>query len=135
MLSAGTAAGSGSTSGAYDPDGAFEDLVVADVYAPEGISTRIVGGEVTVERGEQPMVVPFRVEDADGGAASGLAVRPGPAHPGLPFVEPGAQINLKPGLRFVADLDDYVTNPSGGPLSFTLKSRMWASPQTSSTQR
>ena len=36
VLSAGTA-GSGSTSGAYDPDGPFEDLVVADVYAPEGI--------------------------------------------------------------------------------------------------
>ena len=58
--------------------------MVADVYAPPGIATRIVGGEVTVERGDQPMVVPFRVEDADGGAATGLAVRarrPTPACP------------------------------------------------------
>ena len=128
VLSAGTA-GSGSTSGAYDPDGPFEDLVVADVYAPEGIDTRIVGGQVTVERAEQPMVVPFRVEDADGGAATGSLYVPA-ADSGLPFVDPGAEIKLKPGQRFQADLDDYVTNPSGGSLAFTLKSRMWASPQT-----
>ena len=129
MLSAGPARTPGSTSGAYDPDGPFEDLVVADVYAPEGIATRIVGGEVTVERAEQPMVVPFRVEDADGGAATGSLYVPA-ADSGLPFVDPDALIKLKPGQRLQADLDDYVTNPSGGTLAFTLKSRMWASPQT-----
>ena len=111
VLSAGTA-GSGSTSGAYDPDGPFEDLVVADVYAPEGIATRIVGGEVTVERAEQPMVVPFRVEDADGGAATGSLYVPA-ADSGLPFVDPDALIKLKPGQRLQADLDDYVDQPVG----------------------
>ena len=120
---------SGSSSGAYDPDGPFEDLVVADVYAPSGIATRIVGGQVTVERGDQPMVVPFRVEDADGGAATGSLYVPA-ADSGLPFVEPGALIELKPGQKVEAKLADYVTNPSDGPLSFTLKNRMWASPAT-----
>ena len=120
---------SGSSSGAYDPDGPFEDLVVADVYAPAGIATRIVGGEVTVERGDQPMVVPFRVEDADGGAATGSLYVPA-ADSGLPFVEPDALIKLKPGQKVDVKLADYVTNPSGGPLSLTLKSRMWPSPAT-----
>ena len=120
---------SGSSSGAYDPDGPFEDLVVADVYAPAGIATRIVGGQVTVERGDHPMVVPFRVEDAEGGAATGSLYVPA-ADSGLPFVEPDALIKLKPGQKVEAKLADYVTNPSGGPLSLTLKSRMWPSPAT-----
>ena len=70
VLTAGSTGGEGSTSGAYDPDGPFEDLVNADadVYAPQGIATRIEGGRVTVERAEQPIVVPFRVEDAGGSA-------------------------------------------------------------------
>ncbi len=132
VLSAGPVvdgAPSGSTSGAYDPDGPSEDLVVADVYAPPGITTRIEGGRVTVERAEQPMVVPFRVEDADGGAATGSLYVPA-ADSGLPFVEPDALIRLKAGVKREVDLSDYVSNPSGGQVSFTLKSRMWASPST-----
>ena len=111
------------------PTGPFEDLVVAEVYAPAGITTRIDGGKITVERAEQPMVVPFRVEDADGGAATGSLYVPA-ANSGLPYVEPDALIRLKPGQQREVDLADYVVNPSGGPISFTLKSRMWASPQT-----
>ena len=64
VLSAGTQT-SGSTSGAYDPDGPFEDLRVAEVYAPEGIATRIDGGKVTVERARA----------ADGGAVPGRGRR------------------------------------------------------------
>ena len=127
VLTAGSDDVSGSTSGAYDPDGPFEDLVVADVYAPPGIGTRIEGGRVTVERAEQPMVVPFRVEDGDGGATTGSLYVPA-ADSGLPFVDPDAMITLKPGQKRDVDLSDYVTNPSGGPLAFTLKSRIWASP-------
>ena len=129
VLTAGSRHDAGSTSGAYDPDGPFEDLVVADVYAPPGVATRIEGGRVTVERAEQPMVVPFRVEDADGGAATGSLYVPA-ADSGLPFVDPDALITLKPGHERDIDLDDYVTNPSGGPVAFTLKSRIWASPLT-----
>jgi hypothetical protein len=128
VLSAGTAT-NGSASGAYDPDGPFEELVVADVYAPEGISTRIQGGRVTVERAQGPMVVPFRVEDGDGGAATGSLYVPA-ADSGQPYVDPDAVIRLQPGQRLRAVLSDYVVNPSGGPLRFTLKSRMWASPET-----
>ena len=75
------------------------------------------------------MVVPFRVEDADGGAATGSLYVPA-ADSGLPFVDPDALITLKPGQKRDVDLDDYVTNPSGGPVAFTLKSRIWASPLT-----
>ena len=127
VLSAGTQT-SGSASGAYDPDGPFEDLRVAEVYAPEGIATRIDGGKVTVERAEQPMVVAFRVEDADGGAATGSLYVPA-ADSGLPFVKPDASITLDAGQKLNAQLSDYVVNPSGGDVAFTLKSRMWASPQ------
>jgi hypothetical protein len=126
VLSAGTRT-TGSASGAYDPDGPFEGLRVAEVYAPEGIATSIDGGSVTVERAEQPMVVPFRVEDADGGAATGSLYVPA-ADSGLPFVRPGASIDLDPGQKLNALLSDYVVNPSGGSVDFTLKSRMWASP-------
>jgi len=119
----------GSTSGAYDPDGPFEDLRVAEVYAPEGIAASVSGGRISVERAEQPMVVPFQVEDADGGAATGSLYVPA-ANSGLPFVLPDALIKLKPGQRLNADLADYVVSPSGGPVSFTLKNRVWASPLT-----
>jgi hypothetical protein len=128
VLSAG-ASGLGSASGAYDPDGPADELVVAAVYAPAGIATRIHGGRITVERADQPMVVPFRVEDADGGAATGSLYVPA-ADSGVPFVKPGALITLQPGVPFDADLGDYVTNPSGGRLRFTLNDRMWASPLT-----
>ncbi len=131
VLSAGSDA-SGSTSGAYDPDGPFEELRVAQVYAPQGVTASIAGGKITVERAEQPMVVPFRVEDADGGAATGSLYVPA-ANSGLPYVQPDAMIRLKPGGKVVENLADYVVNPSGGPLSFTLKSRMWASPETKLT--
>ena len=77
VLTAGSTDDAGSTSGAYDPDGPFEDLVVADVYAPPGIATRIEGGRVTVERAEQPMVVPFRVEDARWRRRHRLSLRAG----------------------------------------------------------
>ena len=75
------------------------------------------------------MVVPFRVEDADGGAATGSLYVPA-ADSGPPYVEPDALIRLEPGQRLEADLSDYVINPSGGPVRFTLKNRMWASPLT-----
>ncbi|MBF4769105.1 fibronectin type III domain-containing protein [Nocardioides agariphilus] len=120
-------AASGSTSGAYDPDGPAEDLVVSGVYAPPGVVASIDGAEVTVERGAQPMVVPFRVEDRDGGSATASLYVP-PADTNLPVVDPDALITVRPGQRRELDLADFVTNPSGGPLHLTLKSRVWASP-------
>ena len=52
VLSAGSAT-SGSTSGAYDPDGPFEDLRVAEVYAPEGITASVA--EVIEARADKPI--------------------------------------------------------------------------------
>jgi hypothetical protein len=124
-----TAGGSGSTSGAYDPDGPADGLRVAQVYAAPGVATTINGGRITVQRTDQPMVVPFRVEDADGGAATGSLYVPAAAA-GLPFVKPNAQITVRPGGSVTGRLGDYVVNPSGGPLAVTLKSRIWSSPAT-----
>ena len=93
------------------------------------MTTAIDGGEVTVTRGDQPMVVPFRVEDGDGGAATASIYVPA-ADSGLPFVEPDALIRLKPGQEREVDVADYVTNPSGGPVSLTFKNRIWTSPRT-----
>ena len=56
---------------AYDPDGPRADqLKIAEVFAPQGVTAKVEGSKITVPRGKQPIVVPFRVEDADGGAAT-----------------------------------------------------------------
>ncbi|WP_134766967.1 Ig-like domain-containing protein [Nocardioides sp. 1609] len=113
---------------AYDPDGEPEDLRVSKVFAPQGTTATIAGGEVTVQRGAEPMVVPFRVRDADGGAATGSIYVP-PVDAGAPYVVPGASIEVDPGETESLDLADYVVNPGGGPVQFTLQDRIWASPE------
>ncbi|MGH3347473.1 MAG: fibronectin type III domain-containing protein, partial [Nocardioides sp.] len=112
---------------AYDPDGPSEDLVVAEVLPPAGVRAEVEGSTITVVRGPQPMVVPFRVEDADDGATTASLYVP-PASNGLPYVEADGLIQVDPGESVDADLDDYVVNPSGGPVQFTLKNRIWPSP-------
>ncbi len=117
---------------AYDPDGepgAADYLAVAKVFAPAGTTATVRGSEVTVERGEQPLVVPFRVRDADGGSATASLFVP-PLDGGAPYVVPDAAIQVEPGATERLDLTDYVVNPSGGPVRFTLKDRIWASPAT-----
>jgi hypothetical protein len=113
---------------AYDPDGSADDLEVTDVFAPVGVRASVDGGRVTVARGEQPIVVPFRVEDADGGAATASLYVPATGT-GLPYVVADGTIRLDPGESKKLDLSDYVVNPAGGPVSFTLKDRIWASPE------
>ena len=132
-----TAGGSGSSSvtvdvleSAYDPDGLPEDLRVTKVFAPRGVSSSIDGGEVTVERGSQPMVVPFRVRDADGGQATASLYVP-PLDDATPFLLPGASISIDSGATGSFDLGDYVATSDGGPVSFTLDGRIWGSPVTS----
>ena len=112
---------------AYDPDGPSGALVVAEVLPPSGVMATVDGSTITVVRGEQPVVVPFRVEDADGGATTASLYVP-PADNGLPYVEADGLIEVDPGEAVEADVGDYVVNPSGGPLSFTLKNRIWPSP-------
>jgi hypothetical protein len=112
---------------AYDPDGPNEDLMIAEVLPPSGVVAEIDGSRLNVVRGEQPVVVPFTVEDADGGATTASLYVP-PATDGLPYVDPDALIQVDPGEAVEVDLDDYVENPSGGPLQFTLKNRIWPSP-------
>ncbi len=120
-------AATGSTAGAYDPDGPAEDLVVSGVYPPPGVTASVEGPEVTVVRGAEPVVVPFTVEDADGGSATASLYVP-PADSQVPVVDPDALITVEPGGERELTLADYVTSPTGGPLSLTLKSRLWASP-------
>jgi len=127
VLSAGTSS-TGSSTGAYDPDGPAEELRVTRVYAPSGVAAHVEGETITVQRTDHPMVVPFRVEDADGGSATASLYVPA-ADAGVPYVKPSALIRLKPGQRQTVDLADYVVNPSGGPIDFTLKSRVWSSPR------
>ena len=115
---------------AYDPDGAPEDLQVTKVFTPRGISAQVDGGTLTVERGPEPMVVPFRVRDADGGAASASLFVP-PLVSAAPALVPGATIRIDSGATASFDLADYVVNPAGGPVRFTLQDRIWASPATS----
>ncbi len=115
---------------AYDPDGTASELRVTDVYVPQGVASSIDGQRVTVARGDQPMVVPFRVRDGDGGAATASLYVP-PTDDGAPYVKAGASIELDPGDTTSEKLTDLVVNPAGGPVKFTLKERIWASPETS----
>ncbi len=113
---------------AYDPDGAAEDLTVTDVFVPAGTPpAEVVDGRITVARGDQPSVVPFRVEDADGGAATGSLYVPARGR-NLPYVRDGALIELAPGESVRARLSDYVVNPAGGPVTISLPDRVAASP-------
>lgn len=96
--------------GAYDPDGPTKQLRVAEVYTDDA---RINGTKVTVLRSEQPRVVAFRVEDADGGATIANLYVP-PTGTALPYVKPGAVIRLDPGQERKLPVSSYVVNPSGG---------------------
>ena len=100
---------------AYDPDGPSDALRVTDVFAPAGVDATVVGGKITLARGDLPLVVPFRVVDGDGGAAVAQLYVP-PRSGNLPFVKPNGLIRLAPGESKRVRLGDYVVSPSGLPL-------------------
>jgi len=113
---------------AYDPDGAAEDLEIPRVFvAPGSPDAEVEDGRITVARGDQPTVVPFRVEDADGGAATASLYVPARGS-NLPYVREDALIELDPGESVRARLADYVVNPAGGPVQVTLPDRVSSSP-------
>jgi hypothetical protein len=121
--------------GAYDPDGTIADLKVTKVYGTEGEPTVNAGGDtIKVNRGPNPIVVPFRVEDADGAAASASLYVP-PTGSGIPYVKPDALIELSEGGSAKGNLKDYVVNPSGGALRLTGRESVSASPAELETQR
>ncbi len=97
--------------GAYDPDGPAEDLTVTDVYGDPS-ATVIDGAQIRVDRGAEPKVLPFRVEDGDGAAASASVYVP-PTGNGLPYVLDGVQIDLDSGGSVTGKLSDYIAAPSG----------------------
>ncbi len=113
---------------AYDPDGAEGDLEVTEVFTPVGVpAARVANGKITLARGDQPAVVPFRVTDGDGGVASASVFVPARGR-NLPYVRANAVLRLDPGERLQARLEDYVVNPSGGPVSITVSDRVRVSP-------
>ena len=114
--------------GAYDPDGTVEGLSVTKVYGAEG-DPRISpdGAEISVDRGPNPIVVPFRVEDANGAAATASIYVP-PTGTGIPYVKPGALIELDEGGSARGKLSDVIVNPSGTSLRLTRGSSVTASP-------
>ena len=113
---------------AYDPDGSADDLTVTDVFVPVGVPpAEVVDGRITVARGDEPIVVPFRVEDADGGAATASLYVPA-AGDNLPFVREGAVIEVDPGGSTRVRLADYVVDPAGGTVTIVAPDRVPASP-------
>ena len=113
---------------AYDPDGNASGLRVSNVFAPPGVSAELVGDSVRVTRGESPLVIPFRVEDADGGAATANLYVP-PAQSSVPQLIADASIEIDAGDKRIVDLADYVEDSAGGTVELTLKSRASASPE------
>lgn len=118
---------------AYDPDGPAEDLRVTRVHAEEG-TYELVGNTITVTRGEAPQVVPFRVEDALGGAASASLYVP-PAAGGRPYLKDGSLIELDAGGSRKFDLGKYVANPGGGTLALAGPQQVWGSPRSAVSAR
>jgi hypothetical protein len=112
--------------GAYDPDGPADGLRVAEVLGDPD-AARIAGDRVKADRGTSPLVVPFRVEDRDGASATASLYVP-PTGTGIPYVEPGALIELDRGGELSGRLDDFLVNPSGGAMRLTGKQAVSATP-------
>ncbi len=110
---------------AYDPDGPTSELRVTDVYAADAKVTP--GGRITVLRDDHARVIPFRVEDADGGVATANLYVP-PTGSGLPYVKAKALIKLGPGEQRKVSLGDYIVNPSGGPIRLAPTAQVLGSP-------
>ncbi|WP_052336853.1 Ig-like domain-containing protein [Nocardioides alkalitolerans] len=112
---------------AFDPDGPDDGLVVTDVFAPDGVVATTDGRAVEVTRSAHPVVVGFRVEDADGGAAVASLFVPA-ALDGAPYLREDGVIRVGSGQSTSEQLGEYVVDPSGGEVSFTLTDRIWTSP-------
>ncbi|WP_248583176.1 Ig-like domain-containing protein [Nocardioides sp. InS609-2] len=119
-------AGPNELSGAYDPDGSRTDLRLVEVFADPAIAT-FEGASVTVTRGPEPRVIPFRVEDADGGSATASVYVP-PTGTSRPYVRDDAPIKIDSAKSLRVTLEDYIVNPTGAPLAITGRNRVWASP-------
>ncbi|WP_185994692.1 fibronectin type III domain-containing protein [Nocardioides campestrisoli] len=126
-------AGDRERAAAYDPDGPADELRVTRIFAPED-SYQLEGNTVTVTRAEAPMVVPFQVEDADGGVASASLYVP-PAAGSRPFVKDGALIEIESGGSTTFSLADHLANPGGGTLQLTGPQQVWTSPRSATSAR
>lgn len=110
--------------GAYDPDGAVEDLEVVEVSGDP--SARVVdGSQVRADRGEAPKVLPFQVRDADGATAVASVYVP-PTGDGLPYVLPGSLIELDSGESTTGKVSDYIAAPDGGRVRLASGRRSWS---------
>ena len=115
---------------AYDPDGAAEDLRVAEVFEPPGVpEAEVADGTITITRSDEAMVVPFRVEDGDGGAATASLYVPARGS-NLPFVRDDALVQVDPGGSTRVRLADVVADPAGGTVSLAQAARVTSSPTT-----
>ena len=114
--------------GAYDPDGSADDLTVTDVYGDPD-ATVVDGAQVRANRGAAPKVLPFRVEDGDGAAAAASVYVP-PTGSGLPFVLPGAQIDLDEGDSVTGNVSDYVDAPAGAQVRVASGRRSYSASPT-----
>ena len=113
--------------GSYDPDGSADDLTVTDVYDPS--ATVVDGVQVRVNRAAAPQVLPFRVEDGDGAAASASVYVP-PSGNGLPYVLPDAQIDLDSGESVTGRISDYIAAPSGAQVRVASGRRSYSASPT-----
>ena len=119
-------AGANEYSGAYDPDGARDELELTEVFADPTIAS-FVGSKVTIRRAPEPQVIPFSVKDADGGTAMASVYVP-PTGTSRPYVRDDALIDIDSGKSVRVRLEDHIVNPSGGSLEITARNRVWASP-------
>lgn len=112
----------------FDIDGRSKDLKIIEVL---GTDATPQGGsiELPVKDGEA-QVLPYRVEDGDGGSA--VAVIHVPARPkDFPYLKPGSAIKLDKGQSKSFDLAEFVVDPEGDPVVLTTVGprSLYAAPQ------
>ena len=110
--------------GAYDPDGAVEDLTVAQVSGDSSASV-VDGTQIRADRGPVPRVLPFVVEDG-GGASAAASVYVPPTGNGLPYVVDEALIELDPGTSTTGRLADYIAAPGDAVVRLASGRRSWS---------
>ncbi len=114
-----------------DIDSAPNALKVAALLGP---NATIEGGKVRVKIIDHAYVLPYVVEDPDGGQAMAFVYVP-TGDKGLPFVVDSALIEMgRDSTRNVA-INDYVTSPRGRPVAVTAVRTVSSAPADSLTAR
>lgn len=120
----GTSAAADVLERAWDPDGAKNELRITRVSNPEAVVT---GGRIEVPLTDRAQVVSYEVTDRTGATSAAVLFVPA-AGAGLPFLRPGALIEMSPNSTHSIDINDYIESPKRTPVRITVAESLGSSP-------